>query len=391
MSSAAWLWGALRRRQLRALLIDDWLPDPRLGAGAPRALALMRAVMAAGWRLTLLPTATDPQDTIDIRRLLPDGDVAMGYSRVGIGRLLEERRSQFDVIIISRPHNMAAFREAVAARPNDVGSTPVIYDAEALFAEREALRSEVMGTPLPSGAAELERKHEIALAEKTRTVVTVNRKTAEAFKSTGHADVRILGYTVEQQPTATCFDERDGFLFVGPTFEDDTPNSDSITWFTDQALPAIQLAMGRPVPLVLAGVQTSGRVAARLSGSVRSLGALSDLTAAYSAARVFVAPTRFAAGIPIKVYDAAARGVPVVMTPLLAEQIDWRHEREVLVAGSPQEFVTQCQRLHNDRDLWKHIRAQALNRVKQDCDPQRFSRNVADLLTDVSGRWRRIF
>ena len=157
----------------------------------------------------------------------------------------------------------------------------MIYDAEALFAEREALQSEVMGTPLPSGAAELERKREIALAEKTRTVVTVNRKTAEAFKSTGHADVRILAYSVEQQPTATCFDERDGFLFVGPTFEDDTPNSDSITWFTDQALPAIQLAMGRPVPLVLAGVQTSGQVAARLSGSVRSLGALSDLTAAY--------------------------------------------------------------------------------------------------------------
>jgi glycosyltransferase involved in cell wall biosynthesis len=264
----------------------------------------------------------------------------------------------------------------------------VIYDAEALFAEREALRSQVLGTPLPSETAELQFKREIALAEKARTVVTVNKRAAEAFKSAGHADVRILNYAVEQQLTHTSFDERDGFLFVGPTFDDDTPNSDSIVWFTDHVLPAIQQAMGRPVPLVLAGMQTSGQIAARLNGSVQSLGALSDLTAVYSAARVFVAPTRFAAGIPIKVYDAAARGVPVVLTPVLAEQIDWRHEQEGLVAASPQEFVTQCQRLHNDRDLWEHVRSRALGRVTEDCDSTRFNSIVADLLAEVAGRRR---
>jgi len=370
-------------------MIDDWLPDPRLGAGAPRALALMRAVMAAGWRLTLLPTVADPQGTADIHRLFPDGEVALGYGRAGIGRFLKERRGQFDVVIVSRPHNMDAFREAVAARSNGTDSTPVIYDAEALFAEREALRSEVLGTPLPCDTAQLQFKREIALAEKARTVVAVNRRTAEAFKSAGHADVRILNYSVERQLTQTSFGERDGFLFVGPTFDDDTPNSDSIAWFTDHVLPAIQQAMGRPVPLVLAGMQTSGGIAARLNGSVHSLGALSDLTAVYSTARVFVAPTRFAAGIPIKVYDAAARGVPVVLTPVLAEQIDWRHEEEGLVAASPQEFVTQCQRLHNDRDLWTHLRSRALSRVTRDCDPTRFSRIVADLLAEVAGRRRR--
>jgi len=152
-------WRALARSggrfsavKVRALFIDDWLPDPRLGAGAPRALALVRAVMAAGWRVTLLPTAADPQEEIDIRRLLPDVGIVAGYGRTGIGRFLNERRRQFDAIIVSRPHNMQAFREATACS-RDADTTPVIYDAEALFAEREALRSEVFGMPMPLAAA----------------------------------------------------------------------------------------------------------------------------------------------------------------------------------------------------------------------------------------------
>jgi len=244
----------------------------------------------------------------------------------------------------------------------------------------------VLGTPLQPEAAKLELEREIRLAEGTRTVVAVNKATADAFKSAGHADVRIVSYAVEQQPTQTSFDARDGLLFVGPTYENGTPNSDSVVWFTDHVLPRIQQAMGRPLPLVLAGTQASTEIAERLNGSVQSIGPRSDLAPVYAAARVFVAPTRFAAGIPIKVYDAAAHGLPIVLTPMLAEQIGWRHEQEGLIAGSPQEFATQCQRLHNDRDLWEHVRARALGRVEQDCAPPRFNRDVGELLADGRGR-----
>jgi hypothetical protein len=42
--------------------------------------------------------------------------------------------------------------------------------------------------------------------------------------------------------------------------------------------------------------------------------------------RVFAAPTRYSPGIPLKVHDAAAHGLPVVRTPLMAEQLDREHE-----------------------------------------------------------------
>ncbi len=71
----------------------------------------------------------------------------------------------------------------------------------------------------------------------------------------------------------------------------------------------------------------------------------------YRQCRVFIAPTRFAAGIPHKVQEAAAHGVPAVVTPLLARQLGWRHEQEVLVAENPQDFAAQCLRLYRDAEL----------------------------------------
>ena len=90
-------------------------------------------------------------------------------------------------------------------------------------------------------------------------------------------------------------------------------------------------------------------------------------------ARVFVAPTRYAAGIPHKVHQAAALGVPVVATSLLARQLGWRNGEHLLVADTPDEFAKAVTRLHGNAQLWANIRAGALGRVAQDCDPSVFA------------------
>lgn len=362
-------------------MIDDWLPDPRIGAGAPRALALMQAIIAAGAELTLFPTLIDPDSAADIPRLLGGSEVVTGYGSARMGRFLSERGKAFDLILISRPHNMTAYR--AAARESKLTGKPFIYDSEALFARREALRRGVLGDPMPADELAREIRSEIALADGARMVITVTEDEAAFFRASDHADVRVLGYSVAPTPGTAEFDRRSGFLFVGPFYADGTPNTDSIVWFLDRVVPNIRRAMARDVPVVLAGLRRAGAIAARVNGAVRSLGALSDLAEVYAGARVFVAPTRFAAGIPIKVYDAAAHGVPVVLTPLLAEQLGWRHEQEALVADSAEDFAAQCVRLHGDRALWEGLRARALARIAQDCEPRRFSGAVSQMLREA--------
>jgi glycosyltransferase involved in cell wall biosynthesis len=90
-----------------------------------------------------------------------------------------------------------------------------------------------------------------------------------------------------------------------------------------------------------------------------------------------IAPTRFAAGIPHKVTEAAAHGVPVVLTPLLAGQLGWSEGVEALVAEGPAAFAAAVRRVHDDSDLWIQLRRAALAAVRRDHSPERFQSAVA--------------
>jgi len=378
--AAGFLWHRMGRPpgRPRVLVIDDYVPDPRIGAGAPRALALMRAIIATGASLTILPAISAPGQRGARRRLLPQAHAAFGYGLRRLGCFLGWNRDEFDLIIVSRPHNMMAFLGASAP-----GGPPVIYDAEALFATREAQQRVLDGNAMTAEEMTKSIQTEAALARGTRMVLAVDSRTAQTFRAAGHADVRVLGHAVTPKPTSASFEDRNGFLFVGPTYSDAYPNTDAVVWFADDVLPAIRKTTA--APFMVAGRSQSSRIAQRAS-LIDMLGEVDDLAEAYGRARVFVAPTRIASGLPFKVHHAAAHGIPAVVTPLLAEQLGWEHERELLVADTADQFAVQCLRLHGDRALWQRIRESALARVAQDCDPQVFNSAVARMLADAASR-----
>jgi glycosyltransferase involved in cell wall biosynthesis len=247
---------------------------------------------------------------------------------------------------------------------------------------------EVLGNPLAAETAQRMLNNELDLADNADVVVTVNQSSADAFTMAGHGDVRILGHSVAPRPTPQSFERRDGFLFVGPTRVDNEPNSDAVVWFADRVLPLLRAQLGRDVSLLIVGMTGASTVLARTAAGLDLRGVLPDLSDVYSRARVFVAPTRFAAGIPLKVYDAAAHGVPTVITPILARSIGWVHERDTLVASTPEEFAAACHRLHEDRGLWERVRSSALERIQQDCSVDDFDRTVAALLNSIADRRR---
>jgi glycosyltransferase involved in cell wall biosynthesis len=194
--------------------------------------------------------------------------------------------------------------------------------------------------------------------------------------------VEILGHSLRVAPGEASFDSRRGFLFVGAIHEDMSPNADSLIWFLRDVFPRIRQRLG-DIPFTIAGVNQSEAVRALAVPPVCITGHLPSLEDLYATSRVFVAPTRYAAGIPHKVHEAAAHGLPVVATPLLAEQLGWT-ERELAIAGDAEGFAARCIEVYSNPAMWNSLRETALTRVRIECSPQAFEESLRRILSNCS-------
>jgi len=275
---------------------------------------------------------------------------------------------------------MIFFKHAISANPTFLRTTTLIYDAEAIFSARDAGRLKLAGQSLSLPDQKKMIASEIALAEGAAIVLAVNEAEAQVFRESVSRDVHVLGHSIAAKPTSKSFDDRSNLLFVGALDGDESPNVDSLVWFVRTAMPLLDRMLEALYCLNVVG-RSESRVAQELaSARVRFLGKVNDLSEFYSTSRIFIAPTRYAAGLPMKVHEAAAVGLPVVATSLLASQLGWRDGCELLVADDPETFACACFRLYSDQKIWSTLRANALERITHDCSPSMFSARVASVL-----------
>ena len=180
-------------------------------------------------------------------------------------------------------------------------------------------------------------------------------------------------------------EHRREILFVG-AFHELSPNEDAARWFLTEVLPTLRERFGDTVKVTIVGPDPPQAVARFAGPGIDVPGPVPDLRPVYDRARIFIAPTRFAAGIPLKVVDAAAHGVPAVVTPLLASQLAWTPGEDLLVGDGPQAFAESCIRLFEDAALWARIRHAALARIERDYAPQVFTARLGAALDRVTAR-----
>lgn len=374
----------------RVLIVDDQIPYPQLGSGYPRALDIVRAVHAAGWFVTYYPASYPDADYDEAYGILPpDVEIAAERGQAGLLEFMRERAGYYDFALVSRPHNMEMFRAALAEAPEFIALPRVIYDAEAIFALRDEAHAKLTGQVEKGEKARRDgMAAELALAEGAGVILAVNEAEAGAFRAAGAADVRVLGHALEARPTEPSFAARGDLLFVGALDEDESPNVDSLDFFVREVMPKLDALIGADYVLRVVGRNGASRVQALAGPRVQLLGRVDDLAPLYAQSRVFIAPTRYAAGIPMKVQESAAHGLPAAVTPLLARQLGWADGEAVTIGESAEGFARACQRLYQDAALWEAVRAGALARIAADCSPQAFEATVAAAL-DAAAGWSR--
>jgi len=362
------------------LVIDDAVPHASLGSGYPRCRHVVSLLAGMPVNVTFYPLQFPVDDWQEVYRTLPGNvEVLLGSGRSGLAKLLIERAGFYRHVMVSRPTNMAFFNSVLQTLPRQARDFNIIYDAEAVFARRDMLWRELHDETIGEEERQRILSAEVKLADEASTIVAVSGAEAELFRCHGHETVVVLGHCLEPVADPAPFDGRQGLLFVGALKTEHSPNVDSLLWFASNSLPLIE----REIPaiqLLVAGIVGAPSLVSIERHNIHFKGRLENLDEVYRNCRVFIAPTRFAAGIPHKVHEAAAHGIPAVVTPLLAGQLGWRHEHEVLVAASPEDFARQCLRLYRAADLWERLAANAQQAVREDCSEQRFRQTLASLI-----------
>jgi glycosyltransferase involved in cell wall biosynthesis len=357
------------------LVIDDRIPIPELGRGYPRSFRLLQGLAEANYRVTLFPLQFPEKAEPYAHVLQQTGIEVMGNNgkeKLNVHQFLQERKNYYDLVFISRPHNM---REVVDPIKQLNETQKIIYDAEALFSLREILKQELRGNHVPEPIKNAMIQEEINIMNQADLIVTVSAREKQMIETFQAKKVTIVSHQLDLKPTPKSFEQRNDLLFVGG-FTPESPNEDAMVYFVNVVYPLVCKELG--VKLWLVGANFSELINHFSSPNIIVTGTVEDLWEYYNNCKVFVVPTRYAAGISLKLLECLSHGLPAVVTPLIAQQLGIGKEI-VSIGSDPQDFANEIITCYTDKRIWNRLRKNGLTYIKNEYNKEIFTRQLMEL------------
>jgi GT2 family glycosyltransferase len=370
----------------RILFIEDRIPLRHLGSGFTRSNDIIASMAALGHQVTVFPIYRPVENILDLYRDFPD-TVELIHDRElpDLESFLEQRSGYFDILWIARTHNAERLLDILMNASRHLPINRIVLDTEAVAAPRNATRDALRGKTTRRTLAKA-TQDELSSAYFCQKIVAVNEQDAATIRDAGFTNVAILGHARELTPTPTPFEHRKGLLFLGAIHDQDSPNLDGLEWFVEHVLPLLEQSLPDDAEITIAGYVNRRIDLTRLSGARRVVlaGLVENLPDLYGRHRIFFAPTRYAGGIPFKLHEAASFGLPIVASSILAAQLNWTGEVELLSSPpDPAAFAEQIQRLYTDAELWHRLRDAALARLAAENAFAAYKSQIAQILADV--------
>jgi GT2 family glycosyltransferase/glycosyltransferase involved in cell wall biosynthesis len=377
-----------RRPGRRILVIDDLVPVAGHGMGLPRAREMLNALGSLGYVVTFLTYIGESDSSVPpaaawlgVAGLQQSGIEVFHNLRDKSGKLAE-RPHLYDAMIVSRP-NKNDIMEFVKRLYPDI---PFIYDAEAIFAMRTIRQAEAEGKPLPAQEADSLVRAELKLTDLADVVVTVSDAERRDFQSYNPClPVIVWGHSIAARQVRSSFSERQDLLLVGNLKME--PNADAVMHFLRNIFPVLRTRLG--CRLLLVGPGPTAEVvaaASALPGEVVLTGFVDELAPFYDGCRIFIAPHRFSGGIPLKVIEAMANGVPCVISQLTADQLGVSNDVEALVAIDAQDFADKVVRLYQDQELWQRLQQAGQHLVRTRYGPAAMQAALGQCIEEAIAR-----
>lgn len=362
-------FAAAKSPSLRILLIEDMIPHIDEGSGFPRSNQILWHFHEMGHIISVLPNTFPNKDTwLTAYQDLPrEIELLIDKGKEDLPELLRSRANYYDLIWVSRPHNFEVFQTDYPLFEASLGHAQIVYDAEAIFSNRDIAFAQLKGDRAAVSKYQAQLKAELQLGKKADILVAVNETEAQQFREEVDIPTYCINAVFEINPATSPFSRRSGLLFVGNMDYDASPNVDSIQWLVEEVYPYLAKQMEVP-ELILIGSKKSPKIRAlaKAHAFIRLYGRIPNLKPFFEKSRLFVAPTRYGAGSPAKVLQAAAYGIPIVCTELIQDQLGWAQGDAMLAASQrdPKLFADHICRVYESEELSQQLVEGALRELE---------------------------
>jgi len=360
-----------------ALVVDDVIPRSGWGSGYPRSAQIVRALARCSDEVDVCALQENPGPDAAADSFPSNVRSVAGYGYEAFQSALRAVNGRLGLLWIGRPHNLAKVFLAHQMWPRLFAGVRIVYDAEAVSASRTIMERDLGGQPMTRLQRRVLLRDELRPTEIAHAIVCVSQLEQQLIRDVTGRTPAIVAAAAEIAETPASFSDRRDFVFLGALWNSQSPNADSVRFFVECVLPIIVRRSDAKLRIAGSGSDQAAWLRSIAGQRVEIAGPIDDLAELFGQARVFVAPTRYAGGIPQKVIDAARHGVPVAGTGLIAAQLGWRDGQELRVADEPALMAEACLALYEDQGLWKRIRSTALAAVRRDFDPAAFDAAVA--------------
>ncbi len=371
----------------RILVVEDMVPTGLLGSGFGREEEILDIFSRSGISYDIV--ALNPSPRVDDYKD-PTARLFRGWMPgESLDEILQKYPARYSHIWLCRTHNLGRATASILAAKRQYG-LQVVCDTEALSSLRLVEQMRVQGRSPSDDDVRALATVELADPLQVDLWVAVNQREREVIEDLGLGPVCEIGHAVTLKAgvnSDTSFKQRNRILFIGAVHELSSPNYDGLEWYLTRVYPRLDPST-RP-PLTVAGFWAEGLREVFQSRfkdvPIDFVGSVSDqeLATLYSESRLSIAPTRFAAGIPCKVIESVLAGVPIVMTDLLATQLEVGGDSDLAAADrfdNGAAFARWVETLYTDPAAWTAQKHRQDDRIGRRWSPQRLENQVMETI-----------
>ena len=164
-------------------------------------------------------------------------------------------------------------------------------------------------------------------------------------------------------------------------------NRDAVAYLLDEVWPALRSAMPQlSLILIGAGAPADMQALVKATAGVSMTGYVEDIRRPLGAAQMVLLPLRIGWGIRGRVYEVMSLGVPVIATPVAIEGMGLHDGDGLLLASSPEEFVSAVRSIVEDPLLRQRLGEKGRQIAVQTAS---FQATYDRLAEDLAGRWEQ--